>query len=238
MGFRKRGYSREVPQELVKDYKLFAIACEGDKTEPKYFRYFEHLSDKIKIDVIEHYISDDEMSRKFDGKSAPNWVLDRAIRYIDKNGLDREDELWFVVDKDRWSVEMLTELANFCADNPNWHIAVSNPCFEVWLYLHKKANFEGVKIKSCQSLKNALNTLEKGGYHPLKFLPLIKDAATNAAALDSGNNYFMPEEGSTKIYQLILAILEKIRASDVEKFITEILPKLLDKHKRDLAKKP
>ena len=32
---KKRGYSREV--ELVRDYKLFAIACEGGKRESEYF---------------------------------------------------------------------------------------------------------------------------------------------------------------------------------------------------------
>lgn len=26
---KKRGYTREVSTELVRDYKLFAIACEG-----------------------------------------------------------------------------------------------------------------------------------------------------------------------------------------------------------------
>jgi hypothetical protein len=33
---KKRGYKREV--ELVRDYKLFAIACEGGKREPDYFK--------------------------------------------------------------------------------------------------------------------------------------------------------------------------------------------------------
>ena len=50
---KKRGYSRDVPQELVRDYRLFAIACEGGKREPDYFKLFEHFSKRVKVDVIE-----------------------------------------------------------------------------------------------------------------------------------------------------------------------------------------
>ena len=34
MGFKQRGYTREVTQEKVRDYSLFAIATEGTVTEP------------------------------------------------------------------------------------------------------------------------------------------------------------------------------------------------------------
>lgn len=37
MGFKVRGYTREVPQEKVRDYSLFAIASEGSVREPEYF---------------------------------------------------------------------------------------------------------------------------------------------------------------------------------------------------------
>lgn len=37
----KRGYKRSIPtQELARDYKLFAIACEGSVREREYFQYF------------------------------------------------------------------------------------------------------------------------------------------------------------------------------------------------------
>ena len=37
MGFKVRGYTRNVPQEKVRDYSLFAIATEGTEREPDYF---------------------------------------------------------------------------------------------------------------------------------------------------------------------------------------------------------
>ncbi len=46
---KKRGYTREIPTELIRDYKLFAIACEGGKREPEYFRLFEQIFNTKKL---------------------------------------------------------------------------------------------------------------------------------------------------------------------------------------------
>lgn len=64
MGFKVRGYTRDVPQEKVRDYSLFAIATEGTERERDYFRLFDGI-DRIKVDIIEPETSDDEgMSEK------------------------------------------------------------------------------------------------------------------------------------------------------------------------------
>ena len=52
MGFKVRGYTREVPQEKVRDYSLFAIATEGSVREPEYFLPFDGI-ERIKVDIIE-----------------------------------------------------------------------------------------------------------------------------------------------------------------------------------------
>lgn len=57
---KKRGYKRETRKDLLRDYKLFAIACEGGKREPQYFQLFEFLSTRIKVDIIEDKIQDEE----------------------------------------------------------------------------------------------------------------------------------------------------------------------------------
>ncbi len=43
MGFKVRGYTRDVPEDKVRDYSLFAIACEGAEREPEYFRPFNGI---------------------------------------------------------------------------------------------------------------------------------------------------------------------------------------------------
>jgi len=62
---KKRGYQRDTPKELVRDYKLFAIACEGGKREPDYFGLFEYMSRKVTVDIIEDKVSERELSQKY-----------------------------------------------------------------------------------------------------------------------------------------------------------------------------
>lgn len=63
MGFKARGYTRDVPQEKVRDYSLFAIASEGTEREPEYFKPFDGI-DRIKVDIIK-----DEENMKMTAKN-------------------------------------------------------------------------------------------------------------------------------------------------------------------------
>ena len=77
MGRIKRGYVREIPSdELKRDYRLFAIACEGSKREKEYFQQLEGISSRV---VVE-YIEDQEYEK--DPPSSPLHVLRRAIEYF------------------------------------------------------------------------------------------------------------------------------------------------------------
>jgi len=227
MGHKKRGYKRDTPLELVRDYKLFAIACEGGKREPGYFNVFQHLSRRIKVDVIENYVTDEEMSRKYETNSAPKWVLDRAMRYIEKNDLKDEDDLWLVIDKDRWTDSQIRELASCCEKYPNWHIVISNPCFEVWLYFHKRADIRSSSSNTCSDFKKEISSFEKGGYHPLKFLPDFQTAIKNAKDNDSDAGHFMPKIKETKVYLLGEAVLAQVNNSDITEFVNVTIPRLL-----------
>lgn len=224
---KKRGYQREIPIDLVRDYKLFAIACEGSKREPEYFKKFRHISNKIAVDVIEDIVSDEEALTINANKSAPKWVLDRAMRYIEKEGLHEDDDLWFVMDIDRWSEQQLREVANYCNQFPNWHIVLSNPCFEVWLYFHKRSDISISKSITCSDFKNEISTFEKGGYNPISFLADLSNAISNAKVADSDKNHFIPKVNETKVYELCEAVLATIGKNDFDTFIQKVLPALM-----------
>ena len=227
MAHIRRGYNRDTPIELVRDYKLFAIACEGGKREPDYFKKFQHLSKKIKVDVIETCITDDEMQIYFDDKSAPQWVLDRARRYVEKVGLIDEDDLWFVIDRDKWEDSQLREIASYCDEIPNWHIVISNPCFEVWLYFHMRSDISASESTCCDEFKTEIARFDPGGYNPLVFIQRFQEAIVIAKAADSDSNYFLPKFKETKVYQLGEAIVAKISRADLVGFINHKIPELI-----------
>lgn len=232
--FRKpRGYDRDnIPVNRQKDYRLFAIACEGEKREVQYFSIFKQMSNRIKIDIIEEIVSDENMLGEHKQKSAPKWVLDRAIKYIDSKGLADEDSLWFVMDVDRWNENQLREIAAFCDEHPNWHIVLSNPCFEVWLYFHKKSNIQKSKSICSQDFKIEINSFNIGGFHTYRYIPDIGKAIKNSKSADSNPAYFMPAFKETKVYLLGEALLNKIGISAFQRFIDEVLPILIKEDRK------
>jgi len=235
---KKRGYNREMPLVPVRDYRLFAIACEGNKAEPEYFDLFRYMSGKIKVDIIDYEETEERNKPGVQHRSAPKWVLDKAVKYIDIEGLIDEDTLWFVIDVDRWDKEQLRNIAQLCDDKANWHIILSNPCFEVWLYFHKKANIVDSISRTCQEFKREISTFERGGYHPSKFIPDLETAIANAKATDNNKDYYFPEFKETKLYLLGKALLEVIGRKSFEEFITIRLPQLLAQKKRQGQNNP
>jgi hypothetical protein len=212
MGFKVRGYTRDVPQEKVRDYSLFAIACEGTEREPDYFRLFDG-TDRIKVDIIE------------DGEgSAPSKVLARVADYISENQLDADygDSLWCVIDKDKWPQDQIEELHAFCNQKGNRHLVISNPSIEIWLLYHKLADLSGLSITTAQDAKRALDSIEKGGYYYIKYLPLMLTAIENACRVDINPNGYMPELLQTKVYRLGKALFERMGKVRFDKFVASL----------------
>lgn len=218
MGFKVRGYTREVPQEKVRDYSLFAIASEGSVREPEYFLPFDGI-ERIKVDIIESELAEEDGQRESTG-SSPSQVLKRVMEYIVKYQLSAEngDSLWCVIDVDRWPQEQIEELHAFCAQKENWHLVISNPCIEIWLLYHKMADLTGLGIIEAKDAKRALGEID-GGYYYIKYLPLMLDAIENASRADSMPDSWMPGLLETKVYHLARALYERMGKVRFEKFV-------------------
>ena len=212
MGFKVRGYTRDVPEDKVRDYSLFAIACEGTEREPEYFRPFNGI-DRIKVDIIEPVLPEDGVG------SSPSKVLDRVKAYISENQLSAEDgdSLWCVIDVDRWPQEQIEELHAFCTQKENWHLVISNPCIEIWLLYHKLKDLSGLGIETAKDAKQALDKV--GKYYWVKYLPLMLDAIENASRADKHPDGYMPELLETKVYLLGRALYERMGKVRFEEFV-------------------
>lgn len=224
MGFKERGYTREVTKEKVRDYSLFAIATEGTVREPEYFKPFDGV-ERIKVDIIEPETSEEDGQSENTGPS-PSQVLKRVQDYIDKYQLSAEngDSLWCVIDKDRWPQEQIEELRYYCARKENWHLVISNPCIEIWLLYHKMTDLTGLGIKEAKDAKRVLGEID-GGYYYIKYLPLMLNAIGNAQRADKHPDSYMPELLETKVYHLGRALYERMGKVRFEKFVAS-LPQL------------
>ena len=74
-----------------------------------------------------------------DGDSSPASVLERLNKYCQEEQLGDEDELWLCIDADHWirgsHQRELSQVLQECRSK-GYRIAISNPCFEVWLLMH------------------------------------------------------------------------------------------------------
>jgi len=191
---KNRGYKRGEP---FRDSILFVIACEGAVREKQYFQHLAKYSSQIRVKVLENK----------DNNSAPRWLLDSAARYVEEMPLMKDDQLWFVMDVDRWPDEHLHSINQACENQRSWFLAISNPCFEVWLYMHVD-DIANSTSNNCSELKAELPTKIQGGYNVVKFVPLLRQAYNRSLALENNPGHFIPEKMRTKMHLLTAELLK------------------------------
>ena len=118
---KKRPLDRNIDHRA--DTSLIVIATEGEKTEKQYFETFKYRRVQVKVEATEK------------GKSSPAHVLERLDAYVKEFVIGDGDELWLAIDVDRWEKRMLAEVTREAVQK-GFSLAVSNPCFELWLLLH------------------------------------------------------------------------------------------------------
>lgn len=208
------------PENKNRDARLFLIASEGKETERIYIEAVKEIfqSPRIHIDFI---------PSKDPTKSSPSHTL-RSLDNLKKEySLTKTDELWLLIDRDRWTGKELKDVAQKCIQKI-FYLAVSNPCFELWLLLHlkslseyseeeKEMIFENSKEGSRTFLEKELSLL-LNGYS--KASPKIFDlaekyriAVRNAIEIDTDPGTRWPESVGTRVYKLMLSIEEFIKKS-------------------------
>ncbi len=134
--------------------KLIFISCEGVVTEEIYFKIlkekiFSNIGERINIISVREDFNnipkDERTQQQIDeqNKSQPRDVMNRMDNFKekDKNKYDFqiEDEFWLIIDiDDHTSIDKITEFEYVINESKNkgYQLAISNPYFEFWLYLH------------------------------------------------------------------------------------------------------
>lgn len=133
--FGKRNYNSKSKSPK----KIFILSVEGNKTEFDYFSYISDCKKELGIDVLINI----EILERIDTKSSPHWVYKLLEEYKEDYGIKDQDKLWMIIDRDRQnnSPDLLNKIIEDCNEN-NFNIALTNPCFELWLLLHSIINLD------------------------------------------------------------------------------------------------
>lgn len=190
---KNRSYKKGTP---FRDARLFVIIAEGER-EDTYFRWFNARNSRINIHIIE----------RDENASAPKLFIGRLnkAQEEDKYSPQADDQVWFVCDVDRWR-DQIEELRIDCEQVPNWNIAVSNPCFEIWLHLHS-GDIQFPEDTTCGNLKTRLTQSLLGHYDPEIYCLQVDHATTRARNADNTPDSFFPDKMRTKLYKLAESML-------------------------------
>lgn len=138
-------------KEGLRDDRLFIVGCDDTYAPEQYFGFFK--IPRIQVKVIP----------TTDGTSVAQQVLDRLIAFDH----EPDDEIWMLLDTDHCTRG--THLKSFLpaikeAQRKGVKVALSKPCFEIWLLLHHadEANIDSHTV--CAGVEEALRA-QLGGYN-------------------------------------------------------------------------
>lgn len=207
----QREFKPRKRRSAYRDASLIVIAAEGERTERRYFTDLAspmyYRNPRVHVAVVDRDTH----------ASSPKHVIAALNNFKREYALRTYDELWMVIDRDRWSQQELSDIATQCVQK-GYELAVSNPCFELWLLLHVKdineySQQELEELEQNERIDSGRTKLEKelsdicGGYNKLrldtsKYLPHVDTAIERARGLDSDPAHRWPHSLGTRVYLL------------------------------------
>lgn len=182
------------------------IATEGQETEKQYFEIFKNpitVNPRIWVKVIPSE----------GGRSSPEHILENLDKIKEEYTIGKRDELWLMVDVDRWGAKKLSTITKE-AKKKGYGLAISNPCFECWLYLH----FDDISEEKlfCSQIKKKLKE-ELGSYNSSnlnldRFKGRENDAVRRAKSMDKAPDARWPLTVGSHVYRVV----EKLIAENSE----------------------
>jgi hypothetical protein len=149
------------------------------------------------------------------GFSNPASVVQRLFEYARDYQLNAEDQLWALLDTDHWiepnhTKGLLESLSD--ARQRGVRVAMSNPCFDLWLLLHHEEVKRGTIFSDCAAVGMRIREI-KGEFNKtnlkIEHYPSAQVivAMTRARALEEKPNDagadFWPSASGTRVYLLI-----------------------------------
>lgn len=184
----------------LRDDRLFFVACDDTYAPKQYFGFFRIT--RVQIHVVP----------TVDGTSTAEAVMQRLLQFKP----EEDDELWMLLDTDHCiKKEHLKSFTNAISDaqRRGINVALSKPCFELWLLMHQE-NMEIASLKNASETEAALSA-KLGGYNKNNLkkehypIASVKRAIKQAQEMDKKIGGRIPSANTSRVYLLWQAIIAK-----------------------------
>lgn len=195
---RKSSLSRRQGVREIK--QSFLIVCEGEKTEPDYFKAFRMTAATVKA-----------VGQAMNTMTLVNKAI--SIREADRKKKRVYDQCWVVFDKDDFPANDFNQAIQIAEKN-SIRVAYSNQAFEYWFLLHYNLYTGNIHRKQYKDMLSKLTGLmynKTEGFGAVMYNLLltrqqqaIKNADAVLAQISHGNP--AEEESSTTVHKLVLEL--------------------------------
>lgn len=178
----------------------FLIVCEGEKTEPDYFKAFRMTAATIKA-----------VGQAMNTMTLVNKAI--SIREADQKRKRVYDHCWVVFDKDDFPAKDFNQAIQLAEKN-GFRVAYSNQAFEYWFLLHYNLYTGAIHRNQYKDMLTRLTGMpysKSEGYGAVMYNLLlsrqqqaISNAETVFAEISHGNP--AEEESSTTVQRLVLEL--------------------------------
>ena len=186
--------------------RTFLIFCEGERTEPEYLNALKLLPSVRDVAAVDLRV------QTRNGGSVPRTLVSMAVSARNKAIKEEAeiDEFWCVFDVEWPRNHPGLKEAVEQAERNSIQVAVSNPCFELWLILHFRDYGRWLDSRNASRLRRELDGSSDKGLDTTRYMPLIFDAARRAVLLDERHErdgtHFPHNNPSSGMYRLLGAI--------------------------------
>ena len=186
--------------------RTFLVFCEGEKTEPAYLKALKR--DPAVRDVASVDIRVDEET----SGSVPLTLVEAAAKARARSsGTNGEiDEVWCIFDVEWPRNHPNLDRSLVHARDSGVRVAVSNPCFELWLALHLEDHTAWLDTAAATRLRRTLDGTSGNDLDGETYMPRRAAAARRARALEErhrGNETEFPHDNpSSGMFRFLDAI--------------------------------
>jgi hypothetical protein len=182
------------------------VFCEGERTEPEYLNALKRQPSVRDVAAVDLRVETGQ------GGSVPRTLVAMATgarrRAIDEDA--EIDEFWCVFDVEWPRNHPGLDQAVQEAHANDIQLAISNPCFELWLILHFQDHAAWLDNTQARRLRRHLDGSSDKGLQAARYMPLTADAARRAAELDTRHQQngttFPHDNPSSGMHRLLTAV--------------------------------
>ena len=193
---KKRPLERD--DTVVRDANLIVIATEDQYAPKVYFDRFKLSRVKCKILPAE------------EGRSSPQGIVDRLHAFRNEFDIGENDQLWYCGDLDHWAepnhIQGLMGALRECRQS-GYGVAISNPCFEIWLLFHFRHLSAEIGCSAehveAELRRHAKGYSKRSGCVTHITTEMVDRAIERARTMDTSPDDLIPPTATSRVYLIV-----------------------------------